>query len=204
MPERLNPDVGVRDGGSAADAPRLRGRREWGRAGVQALLVVVVFALAGLGAAWLWHLVWEPSRGLAFQGRFVVVDRDGFYDLPQLRGLFSATGLLAVVAFPTAVAVGLLTALVLDRHELVTLAAVVVGAVVAAALMAWLGQQLGPPDPDVLARSADDRTTLLSALEAPRPVPYLVWTTGALVGLLVAFVGVAKRGARRAPADPRA
>jgi hypothetical protein len=98
---------------------------------------------------------------------------------------------------------GALCALFLDRSELVTLVAVLVGAVLAGWIMIQVGHLLGPPDPRQLAETAPDRTRLPSDLRIvgkiwpPRSIrdasPYIAFPAGATLGLAVVLLGTPKR-----------
>ena len=84
--------------------------------------------------------------------------------LAGLRAEFSATGVYVIVASVAGLLVGALCGLFLDRAELVTLVAVLVGAALAGWVMVQVGQALGPPDPRELAETARDGTRLPSDL----------------------------------------
>ncbi len=120
---------------------------------LQALLVLVAAAVLGALAGVVWEWVWTPPSGVAFQGRFVL-DENG------LPGEFAGTGWYVVVAAAAGVLLGAGAALMSRDGEVATLVAVAVGAVLAGWLMFHVGHALGPPDPAVLAASADDLTAI--------------------------------------------
>ena len=154
----------------------------------QAGLVVAVFAVAGALAGVVWEWWWTPSVG-------VVIDHEWLLGLSGLRSEFSATGLYVVVASVAGLVVGALCALFLDRAELVTLVALLVGAVLAGWVMVQVGQALGPPDPRRLAETAADRTRLPSDLRIAGKSPYVAFPAGATLGLAVVMLGLSKRHA---------
>jgi hypothetical protein len=154
----------------------------------QAAIVVVVFAAAGVLAGVVWELVWTPPVG-------VVVDHEWLMGLAGLQAEFSATGVYVVVASVAGLVTGALCALFLDRAELVTLVAVVVGAVLAGWVMVQVGHALGPPDPRELAETASNRSRLPSDLRIVGKSPYVAFPAGATLGLAVVLLGLSKRHA---------
>ena len=154
----------------------------------QAGIVVAVCAVAGALAGVVWEWLWTPPVGVAIHHEWLV-------GLSGLRSEFTATGLYVVVASFAGLLVGVLCGLFLDRAELVTLAAVVVGAVLAGWIMVQVGQALGPPDPRQLAKSAAERTRLPSDLRIAGKSPYVAFPAGATLGLAVVLLGLTKRHA---------
>ena len=76
-----------------------------------------------------------------------------------------------------------------------TLAAVLVGAVLAGWVMVQVGQALGPPDPRQLAKTAPERTRLPSDLRIAGKSPYVAFPAGATLGLAVVLLWLSKRHA---------
>jgi hypothetical protein len=179
------------------EEPATRSRRVVPAIG-QAGIVVAVCAVAGALAGVVWEWLWTPPVG-------VVIRHEWLVGLSGLRSEFSATGLYVVVASVAGLLVGALCGLFLDRAELVTLAAVLVGAVLAGWIMAQVGHALGPPDPRQLAETASNGTRLPSDLRIvgkiwpPRsirdPSPYVAFPAGATLGLAVVLLGLTKRHA---------
>ncbi len=149
----------------------------------QVLLVILGFALVGVLAGAVWEWVWTPPTGVAL-GKEFLLDGDG------LRSDFSSTALYVVVASLAGLLLGVLVAVLARRHELLTLVAVAVGSVLAAWLMLRVGVLLGPPDPG--RWPGRPRTTRPSStqLQVSGRSPFVAFPGGALVGLLVAFVGL--------------
>jgi hypothetical protein len=163
-------------------------RSGWVPALRQAAIVVVVFAAAGVLAGVVWEWVWTPPVG-------VVVDHEWLMGLAGLQAEFSATGVYVVVASVAGLVTGALCALFLDRAELVTLVAVVVGAVLAGWVMVQVGHALGPPDPRELAETASNKSRLPSDLRIAGKSPYVAFPAGATLGLAVVLLGLSKRHA---------
>jgi len=102
--------------------------------------------------------------------------------------------------------VGLVAGLLLDRNEIVTLVAVVIGSALAAWVMLRVGLSLSPPDPEALAKTAKEGTELPGRLDLAgrlRPFglgldgqlrsPMLAFPIGAMAGLALALFGITKR-----------
>jgi hypothetical protein len=140
---------------------------------------MVVYALVGLAAGWLWHELWTPATG-------VVVQHEWYPDGDALRKDFSGTGLYVLVAAGAGLVLGTASAILGGRRPLLTVAAAVAGSVLAAYLMTTLGEGLGPADPHGLAKTLDDGESLPSALVVTGFSPTLAFSIGTLVAL--AFV----------------
>lgn len=153
----------------------------------QVLLVLVGFAVTGALAGVVWEWVWTPATGVAL-GREFLLDGGG------LRSEFSGTALYVVVGTLAGLLLGVLVAVRAERHELLTLVSVLVGAVLAGWLMLRVGTALGPPDPDTLARTAEDHTPIQDELRVSGRSPFVAFPGGALVGLIVVFIGLNRRG----------
>ena len=161
-------------------------RRHWGPALVQAGMIVALFAAAGVVAGVVWEWLWTPQLG-------VVVDQEWLQGLAGLRAEFSATGLYVVVASVAGLLIGALCGVLLDRAELVTLVAVLVGAALAGWVMVQVGHALGPPDPRELAETARNGKRLPSDLRIVGKSPYVAFPAGAMLGLTVVLWGMTKR-----------
>lgn len=147
--------------------------------------VIGAFAVAGVLAAVIWVWLWTPPTGVA-------VDGEWFLDADGLQSDVSGTGLYVVVAVTIGVVLGTIAAVTARSQEMVTLAAVALGSVLAAAVMGVLGPALGPPDPRPLATSAEDLTPLPSDLRVEGAVAYAALPAGALTGLAVWFIVIAR------------
>ena len=124
------------------------------RLGPQLGLVVVALAVVGAVAGVVWEWVWTPTVGVVVDHHWTAGDVIG------LQHEFSGTGWYVVVGTVAGLVAGMAIALLARRVPLLTLAAVLVGSALAAWLMVLVGTALGPPDPEVLARTAADGTKL--------------------------------------------
>lgn len=157
------------------------------RLALQLGLVVAALAAVGALAGVVWQWIWTPTVGVVVDHRWTAGDALG------LQHEFSGTGWYVVVALVAGVVSGVVAALLVDRVPLLTLAAVVVGSALAAWVMLLVGSALGPPDPDVAARTADDGTRLPMQLSVTGRSPWIALPSGALIGLLVVFIGLSPR-----------
>lgn len=165
-------------------------RADRGRMLRQLLVVLAVTIAAGAVAGLVWEWLWTAPVGVVVEQRWVL-------DEAGLRDDFSGTGTYIAVAAVAGVLVGALVALVFDRSELVTLVALVVGSVVAGWLMYRVGIALGPADPRALARSAEEGAHLPAQLKVLGRSPFVAFPSGALVGLVVVFLGLSRRHTER-------
>ena len=146
-----------------------------------AVAVVVAYVAVGAVAGAVWEWLWSPPAQ-------VVQKHQLFYaDYGSLRRVFTGTGLYALVSAVASALVALAAGLLTRRHELLTLAAVVLGSVAAAFTMHLVGVALGPPDPAQLAATAADGTHVSAQLEVHGKSPYLVWPMVSLLVLSVVF-----------------
>jgi hypothetical protein len=169
-------------------------------------IVLGVFAVVGAIAGVVWEWLWTPPLGIVYRGEWILEPSGPDYE-------FSGTGWYVVIALVagllTAVALGWLLA----GAELTTLAAAVVGSVLAGWLMFTVGHGLGPPDPRPLAAAMDDLERLPSDLrvagEDPDPAqaswsltatPFLAFPVGTVVGLTL--VWFTTRGRRVRAVEP--
>jgi hypothetical protein len=175
-----------------ASRPGRRPRSPWVVAPIQALVVLVVFGAVGAACGWLWYHLWDPPSG-------VVAEHQWFTSEAGLRDDFQGVAWYVAIALTAGLVLGILTAWLLDRSELVTLVAVIAGSVLAAYVMLRVGTHLSPGDPHELAKSAQDGTKLKGSLRVGSWPPRASFTFGAMVG--VAFVYLVS--ARRTPDEPQ-
>jgi hypothetical protein len=171
--------------------PARAARPPWVVASLHALLIVVLFAVAGVGCGWLWYHLWDAPSG-------VVSNHEWLTNEAGLRAAFEGVAWYVTIALAAGLALGILAGWLFDRFELVTLLAVVVGSVLAAYLMLSLGTHLGPGDPHELARTAQDGDKLKGALRVEQWPPRAAFPFGALLGL--AFIFLLSGG--RTPEEP--
>lgn len=147
------------------------------------LLVVAGAALLGAVCGVLWELWWTPPTGL-------VRDQVWYPDVDGVRQLFSGTGLYVVIGLAGGVLLGAGCAWLFHRVELVTLAAVAAGSVLAGWLMYEVGTVLAPPDPAAAASTANDNTELPGTLEVDGNGAFVAFPAGAMTGITVVFIGL--------------
>lgn len=134
-----------------------------------ALLVLLAYAVLGAAAGVVWEWVWTPPGQ-------VIVQHQVLYDsYSSLRRVFSGTGLYVLVAAVASALLTLLVTVLVRGRELLVLAVVVVGSVLAAALMWRVGTLLGPADPAGVAAHTTGRATVSGNLTVAGRSPYLIW-----------------------------
>ena len=148
------------------------------------VLIVTGAALLGAACGAVWELWWTPPTG-------VVLDHVWYPDLEGVRELFAGTGLYVLIGLAGGVLLGAICAWFFDRVELVTLAAVAAGSVLAAWLMFAVGTALAPADPAAAASTAPDRTELPGTLEVEGDGAFVAFPAGAMTGIAVVFIGLA-------------
>jgi len=163
-----------------AAQPERPGRPFWKVAVAQALVVIAAFVVAGAVGGVLWYWLWDVPHG-------VVAGHEWYTSEAGLRDDFAGTGWYVAISVLGGVLLGALAAWFLERSELVTLVAVVVGSVLAAYVMLRVGYHLSPPDPDQVARTAADGTRLDGALRVGSWPPRGAFTFGAVLGLALVY-----------------
>lgn len=193
MPDQLTPDHPTAHDAGAHPLPEAGSplppapvEREGGR--WQAPVIVLLFVVAGVLLGVLWEQLWSPTQGRVVRHEWFVVDDQLRYDLDGLRNEFAGTALFVLLGLGAGLLLGAICAAVLARRELRTFASVLLGSVLASVLMWQVGTRLGPPDPDVLARTARRGTVLPDNLELGSLGALLALPLGACVALLTLFL----------------
>jgi ribose/xylose/arabinose/galactoside ABC-type transport system permease subunit len=153
-------------------------RISWGSVAVRAAFLLVAFAAGGVGGGYAWRHLWTPPTGKAVDG--------GWVPTPVEEGLqsdFSGVGWYVVVALVLGLVLGVLTAVVLDRAELVGVAVALAGSALAAYLVLTTGERLSPPDPDTVAATSQDGAEIPGDLEFDGWPPLLSCTIGTLAAV---------------------
>ena len=157
------------------DAPRPRPR------GARSDAAVVLGVLLGLLGGVLWWLLVDPAAYTKTRAGGVMSEAD-------LSRQFSADGVYAVIAAVAGLVTGLVMTWWRSRDPLLTSALLVVGAVLAAALMALTGHLLGPGDPGAALRAAKVGARVPIPLRVDAFTIYLVWPVAVLAGALVVLL----------------
>ena len=185
---------------SSMSQPSSARRAGWVAPAVQGGIILALFAGTGLLGGWVWWKLWAPApAGAVYEKQWYPKATEG------LLADFAGTGWYVVVALVAGVLLGVLAGLRLDRNEIVTLVAVVVGSALAAWLMMKVGFHFSPPDPQHIADTAKNGTELPGQLELAGSVnlpghrfdevvrsPMLAFPIGALAGLAIALFGMSK------------
>jgi hypothetical protein len=204
MPDEL---TAVMPGVVTEPSPRFRPSR---RAVLDAVVVVVAFVAAGAICGLIWESLWQAPAGVALK-------HEWFLRRPGED--FSGTGIYVLVALAAGLAVSVVVALTVERDELVTLVAALVGSALAAWVMYAVGHRLGPADPRMLAQTAKnwdplpadlrvegghhaiswlaDQSWLPSWLQVRIRIPsapFLAFPFGTAFGLIGVYFGFSRRG----------
>ena len=159
------------------DAPRPRP----GGARGDAAVVLGVLLLLGLVGGVLWWLLVDPAA-------YTKTRTGGVMSEADLSRQFSADGVYAVIAAVAGLVTGLVMSWWRSRDPLLTSVLLVLGAVLAAAVMALTGHLLGPGDPGATLRAAKVGTRVPIPLEVDAFTIYLVWPVAVLAGALVVLL----------------
>jgi hypothetical protein len=146
-----------------------------------AIAIVLSYVVVGALAGVVWEWLWSPPTQVVQQHQLY------YTDYASLRRVFSGTGLYALVSAVASAVLALAAGFLTRRRELLTLAAVIVGSLLAAYAMHAVGVALGPADPAKLAAAAADGTRLSGQLQVNGRTPYLVWPMVSLFVLSLVF-----------------
>jgi hypothetical protein len=162
--------------------------------------VTLLFLVGGALAGVLWELLWEPTKGVTYQGTW-------YADPAGPDTTFSAIALYVVIALPLGLVLAVVAGIWRDR-EWATVATVAVASVAAGFLMYAVGHAMGPADPQALAAGAadyDDSLPGALGLSAPdhgqvqwHSAALLALPTGAMLGLVGTYL-LGSRGLARRP-----
>jgi hypothetical protein len=171
---------------SAASTPR----GEHGNGPVrEALVVLAVFAVAGLLAGLLWAQLTEPvqvTKGPAGTG----------IDEVELGHQFAADGWFLVIGGVAGIALGAAVTAwgVVRGRQLVSLVLLVLaGAALATVVMRLTGRVAGPGDPEAVLADAPVLSTAPARLEVHAPVVDLTWMVAVLLGTLGVLLSPLRR-----------
>ena len=178
-----------------APPPAAPVKQSWVGALVRSVIMVAVFAGAGIGGGYAWRHLWTPPAGKAVRGTWVPTPIE-----EGLQNDFSGVGWYVVVALCLGLVLGLVTAVVLGRTELVAVVVAVLGSALAAYLVLSTGERLSPPDPDKVAAKAPDDQKIVGDLEFDGWTPLLSLPIGTLATLGGLYL-VTNRREKRDPSE---
>lgn len=154
------------------------------------MIVLGAFLVAGAAAGWVWHAIWAPAPEAS--GFIIATGEPAFPAESYIR----ATGLYVLLAVAVGALLGAVLAFVLDHDEVVTLVAVLVGALAGGHVMAYVGNWLGPADPPTKVTSTEQLAGVVAALHVESAVIWTVMPTAAVAGVLGVFITFTRRRAR--------
>ena len=144
--------------------------------------MVGVFLALGVLCGLLWSVLVSPAE-------FTKLASGGAMGENELGKQFGADGWFVVIGFLAALGAGLVLTVWRSRDPLLTSLLLVVGAAVAAAVMALVGHWAGPGDPGQALRAAEVGAQVPECLDVDSFSIYLSWPFGALVGALFVLLG---------------
>ncbi|QWZ10321.1 hypothetical protein KRR39_11695 [Nocardioides panacis] len=149
-------------------------------------VAVVLGVLVALGVLCgvLWWLLWDPAA-------YTKTADGGVMGETDLSRRFAADGLYAVIAGVAGLLSGLGLTWWRTRDPLLTSAALLVGSVLAAVVMALTGHLLGPGDPGAALAAAKVGARVPERLGVDAFTVYLAWPVAVLAGALVVLLGTA-------------
>jgi hypothetical protein len=158
----------------------VRGRPTGARSDV--VVVVGTFVVLGALGGLLWSVLVSPAE-------FTRLSHGGAMGENDLGKQFGADGWYVVIGFLTSLVAGFVLTVWRSRDPLLTSLLLVVGAAVAAGLMAVVGHWAGPGDPAAALRTAKVGQRVPDSLDVDSFSVYLAWPLGVLVGSLFALLG---------------
>ena len=164
-----------------------------------ATVVLGILLVLGLAGGLLWWALVDPAA-------YTKTQDGGVMSEAALRRQFSADGVYAVIAGVAGMVTGLVLTWWRSRDSLATSLLLVVGAVLAAAVMAGSGHLLGPGDPTTALREAKVGAQVPVRLTVDTLSVYLVWPVAVLAGALVVLLngaGPNTSEAARGTTEPR-
>ena len=175
------------------------GARSGGSLRGDAVVVIGILLVLGLAGGVLWWLLVDPAA-------YTKTRDGGVMSEAALRRQFSADGVYAVIAAVTGLVAGLVLTWWRSRDPLLTSLLLILGAALAAAVMALTGHLLGPGDPGTALREAKVGAQVPLRLEVDTFSVYLVWPVAVLAGALVVLLnsaGPATSEVARGTTEPR-
>lgn len=156
------------------------------RAVRQAGVIIGIFLVVGAACGLLWERLWSAPKGLVFEDKWYLTGPDAVHS-------FDGTGRYILIAAIAGLLLGTILSVAFDRDEVATLVGIAVGSLLAALVMAWVGNLLGPPDPRDKAPGKEDFTELTSDLRVEGRSPYVAFPAGALTGAVIVWFGLSRK-----------
>ncbi|HEY9352817.1 MAG TPA: hypothetical protein VIP28_06180 [Nocardioides sp.] len=158
---------------------------------VQVAIIVAAFIVGGLVAGLAAATLWTPPTGMVLEDKWyrglISIDPPAIgQNIDQ--GVFAATAWFSVCAIVLGLLVGIAAAVWLNRSELVTLGALMVGGAIGGGLMLLITSLLSPEDPNGLAKGAADGTVLEDSFQLASPWLVLLVPGSAMLALMVIFL----------------
>ena len=148
-----------------------------------AAVVLGSFLLLGALAGVLWWALVDPAEFTKFPSAGSAMDE------VDLGKQFSADGWYVVIAAVAGLVSGMAITGWRSRDPLLTSALLVVGAALAAAVMAGVGYLLGPGNPQAVLEGAKVGAHVPERLDVSATAAYLAWPIAVLTGALVVLLG---------------
>ncbi|MGH3444463.1 MAG: hypothetical protein ACRDPB_03725 [Nocardioidaceae bacterium] len=161
-----------------------------GSPGRDASVIVGSFVVLGVVGAFVWWLLVDPAL-------FTETKSGGAMGEAQLAKRFATDGWYAVIGALGGLLAGAGLCWWRGRDPLFTSVMLVVGSVVAAATMAWVGYLIGPGDPTAALAHASVGARVPVSLSVNTGASYLAWPIGTLVGALIVLWSASAEGRRR-------
>ena len=158
---------------------------------VQVAIIVAAFIVGGLAAGLAAATLWTPPTGMVLEDKWyrglISIDPPAIgQNIDQ--GVFAATAWFSVCAIVLGLLVGIAAAVWLNRSELVTLGALMVGGAIGGGLMLLITSLLSPEDPNGLAKGAVGGTVLEDSFQLASPWLVLLVPGSAMLALMVIFL----------------
>lgn len=158
---------------------------------VQVAIIVAAFVVGGVVAGLAAATLWTPPTGMVLEDKWyrglISIDPPAIgQNIDQ--AVFAATAWFSVCAIVLGLLVGIAAAVWLNRSELVTLAALIVGGGIGGGLMLLVTLLLSPEDPNGLAKGAADGTVLQDSFQLASPWLVLLVPGSAMLALMVIFL----------------
>jgi len=153
--------------------------------------IVATFAAAGAVCGLIWRARLHAPDGIVVGGQW--------YPDSEQESSFASTGWYVVIAIAVGLVLGLAAAWLSRAPEVQTLAAVLVGSLLAAWLMRVVGLHGAPPDPASAAAHAADGTRLTGTISRPGVAAFVTWPLAAVLAIGTVFLLLGEHPSDDAP-----